>query len=238
MLTKEELSKLYELYSKMNDVQQADFYKHFGLAYISLLDPLHKVECEHEDFYEYKFDYTRIFSNHHTKDFFDKYAKKIQHQLKRENLYAVIQLDDIAKFRYCPDNNIYTVLDSTDFNGLLVLAKKVSKERSIRLYKERVKKNFDASDTYNVDRTIAISILPNVLEHFQTIVKSCPTDVDNVEEWKSILTKIIWFLNETINSTDRDKIDFISGRAKLKQYNEYMQEAKQLFVDYFDCLWY
>ena len=34
MLNEQDLSKLYQLYSNMNDKQQLDFYKQFGLVYI------------------------------------------------------------------------------------------------------------------------------------------------------------------------------------------------------------
>lgn len=236
MLNEQDLSKLYQLYSNMNDKQQLDFYKQFGLVYIQQLDPMNKIEEEHEDFSAYKFDYTRIFSNQNTKDFIDKYIYKIQKKLERDNLIVAIKLNELEKYRYCPATNIYKILDSTDFDKFLILTQKDETQHAIKHFEQKVKNGYSASDLYNVDRTIAITLLPKLVEKYRDITKNYPCELNDIDEWKSIVTKIVWFLKEVIYSEDRDKISLMN-ELELKQYNNYYDEAKQLFAKYFDCLW-
>ena len=237
MLNEQDLSKLYQLYSNMNDKQQLNFYKQFGLVYIPQLDPMNKIEEKHEDFSAYKFDYTRIFSNQNTKDFIDKYIYKIQKKLERDNLIVAIKLNELEKYRYCPATNIYKILDSTDFDRFLILTQKDETQHAIKHFEQKVKNGYSASDLYNVDRTIAITLLPKLVEKYRDITKNYPyEELNDIDEWKSIVTKIVWFLKEVIYSEDRDKISLMN-ELELKQYNNYYDEAKQLFAKYFDCLW-
>ena len=60
--------------------------------------------------------------------------------------------------------------------------------------------------------------------------------MNDINEWKSDVIKIVWFLNEVIYSEDKDKISLMN-EIELKQFNNYYDEAKQLFAKYFDCLW-
>jgi len=236
MLKKDDLSKLYQLYSNMNDEQQLDFYKHFGLVYISQLDPMNKLEEEHEDFSAYKFDYTRIFNNKNSKDFLDKYIYKIQKKLERDSLIVAIKLDELEKYRYCPTTNIYKILDSTDFDRFLILAQQHETKQAIKHFEQKLKNGYSASDLYNVDRTIAISLLPQLVKKYGDITKNYPCDMNDINEWKSVVIKIVWFLNEVIYSEDKDKISLMN-EIELNKYNNYYNEAKQLFAEYFNCLW-
>ena len=236
MLNEQDLSKLYQLYSNMNDKQQLDFYKQFGLVYIPQLDPMNKITEEHEDFSACKFDYTRIFSNQNTKDFIDKYIYKIQKKLERDNLIVTIKLNELEKYRYCSETNIYKILDSTDFDRFLILTQKDETQHAIKHFEQKVKNGYSASDLYNVDRTIAITLLPKLVEKYGDITKNYPCELNDIDEWKSIVTKIVWFLKEVIYSEDRDKISLMN-ELELKQYNNYYDEAKNLFAKYFDCLW-
>lgn len=236
MLNEQDLSKLYQLYSNMNDKQQLDFYKQFGLVYIPQLDPMNKIAEEHEDFSACKFDYTRIFSNQNTKDFIDKYIYKIQKKLERDNLIVTIKLNELEKYRYCSETNIYKILDSTDFDRFLILTQKDETQHAIKHFEQKVKNGYSASDLYNVDRTIAITLLPKLVEKYGDITKNYPCELNDIDEWKSIVTKIVWFLKEVIYSEDRDKISLMN-ELELKQYNNYYDEAKNLFAKYFDCLW-
>ena len=236
MLNEQDLSKLYQLYSNMNDKQQLDFYKQFGLVYIPQLDHMNKIAEEHEDLSASKFDYTSIYSNQNTKDFIDKYIYKIQKKLERDNLIVTIKLNELEKYRYCSETNIYKILDSTDFDRFLILTQKDETQHAIKHFEQKVKNGYSASDLYNVDRTIAITLLPKLVEKYGDITKNYPCELNDIDEWKSIVTKIVWFLKEVIYSEDRDKISLMN-ELELKQYNNYYDEAKQLFAKYFDCLW-
>ena len=132
-------------------------------------------------------------------------------------------------------SELFKVLDKCGDDRFLILVNPYEEEKNIQNYKDKVKKMFDACALYNVDSTIAQISLPKLLSAYQNKTVGYPNGT-TIEKFKSNISKMIWYLNEVLQETDKDKIDF-NDKEQFEEYKTYYKEAKQLFFDYFEQLW-
>jgi len=108
--------------------------------------------------------------------------------------------------------------------------------------KRTVKVQFDHYDTWSLDHTLALVILP-ALRKFKEDNTGHPcgisSEADPVcgkceceKEWHTILDKMIWSFEQIAD----DVIDYHSS-DEYKKYNDRVQEGLELFGKYFRSLW-
>jgi hypothetical protein len=100
--------------------------------------------------------------------------------------------------------------------------------RNIRFFFQRIFWGFSDQDTWNLDRSLAIGILPR-LKRFKEISPCCPMDL-TMEQWHHILDQMIfsltWFATDI---TERDE--------SIETYHE-VEVGMELFGKYFSRLWW
>jgi hypothetical protein len=227
-ISDEKLKLLHELYESLSFEQEKQFLKTHNLFHAPFLSPFPLDMTDKEEQEETLFN--ELIASNPSDERITKYIDKIDNRLKKGKHRIVINCEQIES-RYLKDSSFMTVLDETNFGDLLVLAKEGMEERNIKLFEERLKNGFDASDLYSLDYTIARQLLPKMIEKFRDTTHSYPSNI-TYEEWKTILTKMIWFFNEILSdySTQTKKED-------VDAYNKQMKECKELFVEYFSSLW-
>lgn len=99
-----------------------------------------------------------------------------------------------------------------------------------RIRKKQLKKNgtyINPTELWNLDNTIAIFVLPR-LKAFKKVSNGYPESADSFEGWLQILDKMIAafeLLAEDVSILEKDKQSII-------------KEGLQLFVDYYQALWW
>lgn len=230
-LTKENLKKLNELYNEMSSEQEENFLKLRGLFHVYDFDPASEAEDKDE---EGNLDYNDVFKSEN-QALLDKYVQKIEKELKNNEYRVVLKLDTNVQDRCIYHSELFKVLDKCGDDRFLILVNPHEEEKNIQNYKDKVKKMFDACALYNVDSTIAQISLPKLLSAYQNKTVGYPNGT-TIEKFKSNISKMIWYLNEVLQETDKYKIDF-NDKEQFEEYKTYYKEAKQLFFDYFEQLW-
>lgn len=101
---------------------------------------------------------------------------------------------------------------------------KKQKKRNKKYQKELKKNGIDRTECWNLDTTIARFIVPR-LKLFKELGNSYPPELDNIEEWYSIIDKMIYSFEQ---KTSDD----------YKTFNkEKYDEGMQAFAQYFHHLW-
>jgi hypothetical protein len=112
--------------------------------------------------------------------------------------------------------------------------KKLTKEPYIRI---------DAWDTWNMDNTLAIIILPMLIQLKETkhgIPSQFCLDGESwtvgETKWNAVLDKMIWSFSEIVNHSLDFKLDFKDKSDYLK-HQETVDEGLALFGKHFRDLW-
>ena len=222
MLTTKEIQTLNELYQKMSSEQETKFLKTHNLFYASFLSPF-TIDEEDEETY---FDKLLVENPDH--EDIDKFINRLQERIENDQHYIVINASDIKQgYRHVTDYSWMKVIDQADFGKFLILS---ATDKSTDYYREKVKNNFEITETYNFDMTICKALLPKMLKAFKDTTVSYPPDITE-EEWDKILLKLIWFCEEIVYTHDQMLID------KFDDYNKKYNECKELMGKYFDHLW-
>lgn len=226
-MKKSDLKLLYKLYDNLSGEEEVQFLKTHNLFRASFLSHFPFDISDEEEQEEILYD--ELVSTNHLDERINDFVNRIDKRIKKEKHRIVLKCDDLDS-RSLSDKSFMTVLDETNYGDFLILAKDGSEERNLKLFKERVKNGFDASDLYSMDYTIAKTLLPKMIEKFRDTTHSYPSNISH-EEWKEILTKLIWFFNEILNnySTDNSEND--------SEYNKHLNECTELFIKYFTSLW-
>lgn len=229
MITKAEMQKINALYQRMSPEQETQFLKNHELFYASCLSPFLEDEEDDDELY---FEQLLIENPDH-KDI-EKFIDKVQERLNREDYRLVLDINELAQgSRYVTSFSFMKVLDKANFGKFLVLADVDNEEKDIEIYKDKVKKDYDATATYNMDITICKTLLPKMLEHFRKTTMSHPGDITE-EQWDKILLKLVWFCEEIIYSHDQFSDKY---QTHIEEYNKKYNECKELMGKYFDDLW-
>jgi hypothetical protein len=222
-----DLKLLYQLYDNLSGEEEVQFLKTHNLFHASFLSPFPLDMTDKEEQEEILYD--ELVSTNPLDERINDFINRIDKRIKKEKHRIVLKCDDLDT-RYLSDQSFMTVLDETNYGDFLILAKDGSEERNLKLFKERVKNGFDASDLYSLDYTIAKTLLPKMIEKFRDTTHSYPSNI-SYEEWKEILTKLIWFFNEVLNNYNTPDSE------KDSEYNKHLDECTKLFVEYFTTLW-
>lgn len=222
-----DLKLLYQLYDNLSGEEEVKFLKTHNLFHASFLSPFPFDMTDEEEKEEMLYD--ELVSTNPLDERINDFINRIDNRIKKEKHRIVLKCDDLDT-RYLSDQSFMTVLDKTNYGDFLILAKDVNEEHNIELFKERVKKGFDASDLYSLDYTIAETLLPKMIEQFRDTTHSYPSDI-TYEEWKEILTKLIWFFNEILNNYDTE------DSKQDSEYHKHLDECTELFIKYFTSLW-
>lgn len=169
-----------------------------------------------------------------------KYLDIIKEKVERCDTVLVVPISNLIKDeRYIYQRqDVYKIIDRTNLNEALVVVKEIESERNINLYKEKVKKMFCASDLYNMDTSISITLLPKMIEQFRDTTHGYPIGL-TAKRWDKILLKLIWFFNETLTRHEREELNQHYGQnsTKVKAYNNKIVECQRLLSKYFLDLW-
>lgn len=222
-----DLKLLYKLYDNLSGEEEIQFLKTHNLFHAPFLSPFPFDMTDEEEKEEMLYD--ELISTNPLDERINDFINRIDNRIKKEKHRIVLKCDDLDS-RSLSDQNFMTVLDETNYGDFLILAKDGSEKHNIELFKERVKNGFDASDLYSLDYTIAKTLLPKMIEKFRDTTHSYPADI-TYEEWKEILTKLIWFFNEILNNYSTDNSE------KDSEYNKHLNECTELFIKYFTSLW-
>jgi hypothetical protein len=90
-------------------------------------------------------------------------------------------------------------------------------------------------DIFNTDFYLATKILP-VLKQFRKRVLSRPLDIDSIEDWETILDKMIFSFESIVNEDDFA----IFGEKEITDrelFYKKRQEGLELFGKHFSDLW-
>lgn len=102
---------------------------------------------------------------------------------------------------------------------------------------QRLERGFDYSEMWNLDKTIVEFIRPR-LHDFRENHGGCPMGLTE-EQWNEILDKMLYWFD---NYGAKCPYDIRTERKKHDQwfdnYNQKVQEAKELFIKYFSDLWW
>lgn len=108
--------------------------------------------------------------------------------------------------------------------GKLTIEKEKKTQKKLR--KQLKKNGFDASETWNLDETIARFALPR-LKYFRKNLHGYPGSLKNIKEWKKILKKMI----KSFEYVLEDCFDLTEEQIKEKE------EGLMLFAKYYNHLW-
>jgi hypothetical protein len=95
--------------------------------------------------------------------------------------------------------------------------------------KQRLERGFDDTETWNLDNTIALFIVPR-LKRFKEVTDCYPHGYESIENWKEAIQKMIdgfelWITHDEWDHRDVEK-------------HKKVDEALQLFAKEFKALWW
>jgi len=230
MLDKKQLKQLNLLYEKMSSSQQEDFMKKNGLIAVFKDDIIRRLSA-----LERKPQQKNFFKKlgNCTKEEVDDFINQVEFKILKEKYKIVLSIEDIIYSNVIGQSRLFKVIDSTSFDSFLILSKTENPKRNIKLYEERVKQMFDASDLYSFDHTICKTLLPKMIMKFRDNVHGHPSELTE-REWRDIILQLAWYMNEICYAVDEfcDKTE-----QENKLYYEKMEESQQLLGKYFNHLW-
>ncbi len=227
----EEEKNFYKTFEKLSDEQKRQFFLKYDLFYIDKKEIIQTIIKKSPQ----KKQMNNLFKNigNHTKEEIDSFIENVELQHKLGQYQIVIDLEEFFDIAFISSNNVYKILDSTNFKNFLILVKDYKKNKSIKLYKERVKKMYDASDLYNLDYTIAKQLIPRMVLELKEKKHGYPNGLTE-KEWNDILIQIVWFLQEVI-STNETYYELDDDDKMM--YAKQLEKSTQLFAKYFNHLW-
>ena len=150
--------------------------------------------------------------------------------------YLVCPLSELERGnRMFNITDTYKCMDGND-KQVLLLANCQAPQKYIDEFKDALHKGYSASQLWNLDNSIAFSVLPIALDALKEKCHGYPPSCESADEWDKILTEIIWYLCEIIENKDAGDITNNFDSEETKQYNDRRKKAKQLFCDYFEWL--
>jgi len=104
-----------------------------------------------------------------------------------------------------------------------------TEERLEEFRKQRLERGFDDTETWNLDNTIALFIVPR-LKRFKEVTDCYPHSYESIEKWKEAIQKMIdgfelWITHDKWDHRDVEK-------------HKKVDEAIQLFAKEFKALWW
>jgi len=104
-----------------------------------------------------------------------------------------------------------------------------TEERLEEFRKQRLERGFDDTETWNLDNTIALFIVPR-LKRFKEVTDCYPYGYESIENWKEAIQKMIdgfelWITHDKWDHRDVEK-------------HKKVDEAIQLFAKEFKALWW
>jgi len=108
-------------------------------------------------------------------------------------------------------------------------------KREIRYFFQRLRRGWDDSETWNLDKEISEFIYPRLKRYFEVTITAPPYEDGNLkqlsdEEWKEIQDKILFAFNE-IRLEGEDPYGFDKDWDKIK-------EGLDLFHKYRNTFWW
>lgn len=231
-----EVIELTKKFQELNEQETIDFLKINGLFYLYpqtveyQMDNDNSIAEEDIVWYQDLFDDEEC-SPEKRQQTIQKYLEKIKADFSPKEYYCV-KKDDLLKKRLIYSGNCHsmTLIDSCNNDELMIFAKKGQEEKAVEGYKQRGEKGFDQIDVWNPYFSICKSILPQLLEEYMNTMHSYPEGIE-FNEWKSILLRLIWFCDESINQYDE------LNSNNSEEYREFYVKSKDLFCKYFLDLW-
>ena len=117
-----------------------------------------------------------------------------------------------------------------------------------RYRRQREKRGFDDSETWNLDYTVACFLLPR-LRRFIELIEThpgIPSTLDSFDQWKDILRKIEWSIKEIAedepespempDKDDEEAMNF--WRSEMERYENRVQDGLSLLGTWFQHLWW
>ena len=220
MVDKEqELQKLYE---SLTYEQLEHFLTVNGLFVCSCVTPMYIKEQKTDELYDSVFD----FSSEELAELVEELKKKY----KDTERYLVISLKGGAiTTRVVNIFGTYKAIANVGYGDGLILVNEEKEERALKLLQQQIKDNFNDSQLWDFDFSIAKSLLPKMLARFKDITHSHPMDLSE-QEWDDVLARLIWYLDNVINDSD------VPYKYESK-YKEDMERCTELFAKYFRDLW-
>ena len=107
-------------------------------------------------------------------------------------------------------------------------------DREDEYSKQRIERGFDDSETWALDHTIALFLLPR-MRRFRELANGFPSCFDSMDEWYGVIDKIISSLEKIVNFDDNT---MEMTPDELKVYEAGIQEGIDLLAKYFFNLWW
>ena len=102
-----------------------------------------------------------------------------------------------------------------------------SDERQEVWARQREERGFDSTELWALDAAISKFIVPRLIA-FRDSEAGYPTSLESMDAWTAILNKMI----RAFELCSEDSVVFTDTEKAEKE------EGRQLFHDYFHCLWY
>lgn len=238
-LTEQEEKQLYDLWSHTSIEQQQHFLKAQGLIYLHVISPTHILDKIEQQLNDKEFDnYIDAvekgnYNNEYMQDLIERADALIQ---SNSELYLLCPLSELETgHRMFNVMNVYKCVDGNE-NDVLLLANCQAPQKYIDEYKSALHKGYSASQLWNLDNSIALSVLPIALEELREKCHGYPPSCESSDEWDKILAEIIWYLCEVIENKDVGDVSNDCQSDKSIQYIKRRDNAKRLFGDYFEWL--
>lgn len=167
----------------------------------------------------------------------ERFIKYVKSELQ-PNTYYCINKKELMERRtlYLGQTKEMLEVDSisTGADKLLILVDKAEYQKLIDMYKEYKEKGYSKLDVWNPNYSICKAMLPKLLQEYSEQLHGTPKDL-TMEQWRSIIMRMIWFCNEMV--TNHDELLIAGDIKKMEEYNNYLSTSKDLFCKYFFDLW-